>query len=180
MSIQPSTIRSLPADTALVALGANLPSPAGTPAETLRAALAALAALSQAPLRCSCLYQSAPQDCPPGAPDFVNAVAMLTLDPATDPRALLERLQALEARFGRRRSGVVNEARTLDLDLLGFGERELCTPGLVLPHPRAAERAFVLRPLADLAPALQLPGWPVSVQELLDGLPAHDLTPLSP
>lgn len=179
MSIQPNTIRSLPADTALVALGANLPSPAGAPAETLRAALATLAALSEAPLRSSRLYYSAPQDCPPGTPDFVNAVAMLTLDPATDPRALLNRLQALEARFGRRRSGVVNEARTLDLDLLGFGERELCTPELVLPHPHATGRAFVLRPLADLAPALQLPGWSLSVQQLLEGLPPHGLIPLS-
>ena len=175
MSTRPATIQSLPEDTALIALGANLASSAGSPAQTLEAAMDALAALSTTTLRRSRLYRSAPRDCPPGTPDFVNAVALLTVAPATDPHGLLAQLLALEARYGRRRSGVVNEARTLDLDLIGFGTRVLSTPDLALPHPRAAQRAFVLRPLLEIAPALRLPGWPVSAQVLLERLPADDL-----
>jgi len=176
MSTRPSTIQRLPEDTALIALGANLPSPAGEPVQTVQQALVALQSLSTTPLRHSRLYRSSPRDCPPDTPDFINAVAMLTAK--TDPHALLGQLLALEVQFGRRRGGVVNEARPLDLDLIGFGTKTVSTPDLVLPHPRAAERAFVLRPLADLVPELRLPGWPVSAQALLDHLPAGDLAAL--
>lgn len=139
---------------AYVALGANL----GDPIATVRAALAALHGLPDA--RCvaaSSLYRTAPVGLRQ-QPDFVNAVARLAVDPAILPApTLLERLFAIEARFGRVRS-VRNAPRTLDLDLLLVGDIRLDQPGLTLPHPRMIERAFVLAPLAEIAPDLIIPG----------------------
>src|SRR5439155_328184 len=86
------------------------------------------------------------------------------------PRALLDLLLAVERRFGRRREGVPRQGpRTLDLDLLLYGEAEIAEPGLRIPHPRLHERTFVLRPLAELAPGLEVPG-KGSVEALLAGL----------
>ena len=127
-----------------VGLGANL----GDAAATVRAAIDALAALpGTVVVARSSLYCSAPVDGP--GPDYVNAVAELrtTLEPAP----LLRSLQAIEARFGRERP-YRNAPRTLDLDLLLYGDRRIDTPELVVPHPRWRERAFVLVPLAEIAP----------------------------
>lgn len=135
---------------AFIALGANLEDPAGQ----LRAALADLAALSGiAQLRPSSLYRTAPMEAT--GPDYVNAVAEVRTD--LPPEALLAQLFAVEARFGRTRS-FRNAPRTLDLDLLLHGDTILDTPDLILPHPRLHLRAFVLVPLAELAPDLPLPG----------------------
>jgi 2-amino-4-hydroxy-6-hydroxymethyldihydropteridine diphosphokinase len=135
---------------AYVGLGANL----GDPAATLRGALAALAALPGVqPRSVSSLYRTAPVDA--GGPDFINAVAALRTTLA--PLELLAALQAIEQRHGRERP-YRNAPRTLDLDLLLYGELQLATPTLTLPHPRLHQRAFVLAPLAELAPALQIPG----------------------
>jgi 2-amino-4-hydroxy-6-hydroxymethyldihydropteridine diphosphokinase len=82
------------------------------------------------------------------------------------PRDLLERLLAIERSEGRTRGPVRNAPRTLDLDLLLYGEREIDEPGLVVPHPRMAQRAFVLEPLCDLAPDLVIPGSSAPVSEL--------------
>ena len=87
-------------------------------------------------------------------PDFVNAVAELRTEMA--PTMLLQALQALEARFGRERP-YRHAPRTLDLDLLLYGQRRVQTPALTLPHPRLHERAFVVTPLAELAPELAPP-----------------------
>lgn len=89
------------------------------------------------------------------------------------PESLLGELQSLEYELGRVRSDIPNEARALDLDLLTFGDMELLSEDLVLPHPRAHQRGFVLAPLAELAPDLVLPGQVRSVTELLKDLP-HD------
>jgi 2-amino-4-hydroxy-6-hydroxymethyldihydropteridine diphosphokinase len=127
-----------------VGLGANL----GDAAATVRAAIDALAALpGTVVVARSSLYRSAPVDGP--RPDYVNAVAELrtTLEPAP----LLRSLQSIEARFGRERP-YRNAPRTLDLDLLLYGDRRIDTPELVVPHPRWRERAFVLVPLAEIAP----------------------------
>jgi 2-amino-4-hydroxy-6-hydroxymethyldihydropteridine diphosphokinase len=83
------------------------------------------------------------------------------------PQSLLRRLQVLEAEFGRQRGGVPNEPRLLDLDLIAFGARAVNLPGLVLPHPRAHLRRFVLQPLAEIAPGFVLPGQAGSAAELL-------------
>ncbi|MBL7090678.1 2-amino-4-hydroxy-6-hydroxymethyldihydropteridine diphosphokinase [Acidovorax sp.] len=127
-----------------VGLGANL----GERQAALRKALAAIDELpSTRVMRVSPLYGSAPVDA--GGPDYLNAVAELTTTLA--PQALLSALQTIELSAGRERP-YRNAPRTLDLDILWFGDRVIDTPTLTVPHPRMAERAFVLRPLADLVP----------------------------
>jgi len=101
---------------------------------------------------------------PQDQPDFVNAVAALSTSLA--PQGLLQELLAIEVRHGRRRDGTHWGPRTLDLDLLLYGDTVLDTPGLILPHPGLHERAFVLYPLADIAPGLSVPGLG-GVQDLL-------------
>jgi len=102
----------------------------------------------------SSLYRSAPVGYA-AQPEFVNAVAVL--DTTLDPEALLGELQAIEARHGRSRS-FPNAPRSLDLDLLLYGEAEQRTSRLTLPHPRMHERAFVLKPLLELEPEIAIPG----------------------
>lgn len=127
-----------------IGLGANL----GDRKATLRHALAAIGQLAGTQvLRVSPLYGSAPVDA--GGPDYLNAVAELVTTQA--PEALLQALQSIEQAAGRERP-YRNAPRTLDLDILWFGDLVIDTPTLTVPHPRMAERAFVLRPLADLAP----------------------------
>ena len=156
---------------AFVALGANLPFGGGDPLDTLQAVLPALQQLSAAALLVSPFYESDPKDCPPGSPRYLNAVVGLLPREGETPESLLHELQALEQRFGRVRSGVVNEARTLDLDLLAFKDEVRSTPFLSLPHPRAHERRFVLEPwiaVADAAYPLgerNLGAWLASCQD---------------
>src|SRR5690606_37042151 len=120
----------------------------GDRAATLRAALAAMAALPGTRLvRTSSLYRSAPVDA--GGPDYLNAVAELCTTLA--PQALLDALQAIEQASGRERP-YRNAPRTLDLAFLRFGDQVVTAPALTVPHPRLRERAFVLLPLAELAP----------------------------
>lgn len=133
-----------------VGLGANL----GDARATLEAALAALAALPDTRLMArSSYYRTAPVDA--GGPDYLNAVAELRSSLA--PEALLDALQAIEQQHGRERP-YRNAPRTLDLDLLLVGALRLDTPRLTLPHPRLHQRAFVLAPLAELAPELAIDG----------------------
>lgn len=134
-----------------VALGANL----GDPVLTVKAALVALRELPQTELvAASSLYRTAPVGLR-HQPDFINAVAeMTTVLPAP---SFLAQLFAIEARFGRQRS-VSNAPRTLDLDLLLYGDLVSTDAQLTLPHPRLHERAFVLAPLAEIAPQLMIPG----------------------
>ena len=142
--------------TAWIGLGANL----GERAAALRKALAGIDALpGTRVLRVSSLYRSAPVDA--GGPDYLNAVAEITTLLA--PLALLEALQALEHAAGRDRPHR-NAPRTLDLDILLYGDLRLDTATLMLPHPRMHERAFVLLPLAELAPERVLPQWLAGVQ----------------
>jgi 2-amino-4-hydroxy-6-hydroxymethyldihydropteridine diphosphokinase len=102
----------------------------------------------------SSLYRSAPVGYA-AQPDFINAVA--ELDTALGARELLAELQGIEARHGRQRS-FANAARTLDLDLLLYEDARIDEPDLVVPHPRMHERAFVLRPLVEIAPQSMIPG----------------------
>ncbi|MBI5773840.1 MAG: 2-amino-4-hydroxy-6-hydroxymethyldihydropteridine diphosphokinase [Verrucomicrobia bacterium] len=148
---------------AFVALGSNL----GNSAEILRQAMARLQSFSTAPLKKSSLWRTAPVDCPPGSPDFVNAVAALAPHDGETPESLLAKLRALEKEFGRRDKLALNEARPLDLDLIAFGGETRDTPELALPHPRAHRRRFVLAPLAEIAPELVLPGQAKTVAQLL-------------
>lgn len=148
---------------AVVALGSNL----GNSNEILLAALAALRLLGGAGFRESSFHRTAPVDCPPGSPDFLNAVAIFHPRAGETPESLLKKLQHLERAHGRVPKKVVNEARPLDLDLIAFGMERRNTPDFVLPHPRAAQRRFVLEPLAEIAPGLILPGQVRTIVELL-------------
>jgi 2-amino-4-hydroxy-6-hydroxymethyldihydropteridine diphosphokinase len=137
---------------ACVALGANL----GDAVATVRQALHDVAGLPQTQIfKASSLYRSAPYEAQ--GPDFINAVALVQTQ--LSPHELLHALQALELQSGRERP-YKNAPRTLDLDLIFYGDVALATPELTLPHPRWQERAFVLQPLAEV--------WPerVSVEQL--------------
>ena len=137
--------------TACVALGSNLDDPRAQ----VERGFATLAALPQTTLSArSRLYRTKPWGVA-DQPDFINAAARL--ETALTPRALLDALLAIEAGAGRVR-GARNGPRILDLDLLLYGDRIIDEPDFVLPHPRLHERAFVLLPLTDVAPGLEIPG----------------------
>lgn len=144
---------------AFVGLGSNL-------GDRLHHLARARRALDEGPeiavVAASRIYESAPVGGPPQG-EYLNAV--LALDTRLQPRALLERLLAIEVREGRRRDGTRNAPRTLDLDLLLYEDRIVDEPDLRVPHPRLHERAFALLPLAELAPERVHPvlGEPVSV-----------------
>jgi 2-amino-4-hydroxy-6-hydroxymethyldihydropteridine diphosphokinase len=146
---------------AYVALGSNL----GDRASHLAAAFEALRATPEvAALRASGLYETDPLGPPPQGP-YLNAVA--ELETSLAPRALLERLLAIESAAGRTRGPRRNLPRTLDLDLLLYGGLRMSEPSLEIPHPRLHERAFVLVPLCELAPALVHPRRGLTMAELL-------------
>ena len=149
---------------AFVGLGSNL----GDRVAALDTALAALAALPATTLVArSSFYESAPVEAP--GDDYLNAVAQL--DTALTPLALLAALQSIESQQGRERP-YGNAPRTLDLDLLLHGEVALASPELTLPHPRLHQRAFVLVPLAEIAPTLVIPTHG-TVGDLIDGVAAQ-------
>ena len=168
----------------LVALGANLPTARhGTPAEGLEAALAALAERAIRPVAKSRWYRSEPMP-PATGPRFVNGV--VRVETTLDPIPLMERLLAIEANFGRRRS-VAGASRPLDLDLLDYDGRIVhhaggrSGPALILPHPRLAERAFVLAPLIEVAPDWRHPVTGDTAKSLLAAVAAEQsVEPLSP
>ena len=150
---------------AFVGIGANL----GDPVAQVRAGVAALAALPHTRLvGASSLYRTAPVGYTAQG-DFVNAVALIETELA--PRALLDQLLAIEARAGRERR-FKDAPRTLDLDLLLYGDETIDEPGLALPHPRLHERAFALAPLVELDPDCIIPGRGLA-RELLARI-AHD------
>lgn len=180
----------------LIALGANLPSPAGAPEVTLRAAIDRLTRHSARGMRVSRFFRT---PCfPPGAgPDYVNAAAVLRFEGG--PGEVLDCLHATEADFGRERVRRWGR-RTLDLDLIAQGEQVLPdsathdlwrglpperqiehTPEqLILPHPRLQDRAFVLVPLADVAPDWRHPILGKTVREMLLALPPEALAEVVP
>ena len=165
---------------AFIGLGANLPWREGegeardAPA-TLGLAVARIGRLPTTEVRAvSRLYRSAPIDAI--GPDFHNAVAEILT--GMTPTALLRGLQAVENAFGRERPAR-NAPRTLDLDLLLYDDLAFREATLELPHPRIAQRAFVLRPLAELAPDLVIPGLG-AVAELLPAVADQALNPLGP
>ncbi len=151
---------------AAVALGSNLGDRAGHLRE-------AVLRLSDPPaVRCvkvSGLLETPPVGCPPGSPHFLNAAAVV--ETSLSARGLLERLLEIEADMGRRRVGEPpNAPRTIDLDLLVYGEEMIDEAGLAVPHPRMGEREFVLRPLAEVAPEMRVPGTGHTVAGLLSRL----------
>ena len=153
--------------TAYIGMGGNLASWAGPREATLAAAAARLESLGRVTRRSS-LYSTEPVGFAE-QPRFVNAV--VALETELDPQALLNGLLTIEGEFGRdRTAGFANGPRTLDLDILLFGEMKICEPGLVVPHPRLAERAFVLVPLCEIAPGLVDATSGRTMSQLLDSL----------
>lgn len=158
-----------------VGLGGNLPHPDhGSPRLTLEAALLSLRRRGIRLVRLSPWYRTAPIPVS-DQPWFVNSVAEIETE--LSPERLLAELHAIEAEFGRVRS-VPNAARRIDLDLLDFrGEVAPGGPGKpILPHPRLAERAFVLQPLADLAPQWRHPVTGTAIHALVAALPRDQIT----
>lgn len=153
---------------AYIALGANLK----RPADQVRAGVEELAMLPDTRLAgVSSLYRSAPVGYV-DQPEFVNAVACI--ETALAPKALLDALLEIERRYGRVRD-FPNAPRTLDLDIALYGESEVNETGLAIPHPRLSERAFVLVPLAEIAPDAVVPGRG-RVRDLLAGIDAASVT----
>ncbi len=113
----------------------------------------------------SSFYKTAPVNCPPESPDFLNAVVQL--ETSLSSNQLIQVLQKLEAEAGRPLPRIKNSPRTLDLDLLYHGTSILTTDLLILPHPKILERDFVLKPLSEIAPNLTLPGWEKTAQKYL-------------
>lgn len=150
-----------------IAMGANLPSPAGSPEATLAAALKRISELGRV-TACSSLYSTAPVGYA-DQPRFLNAV--VGIETALGPRDLLVSLLAIEREFGRdRASSFANGPRTLDLDILLYGDLMMNESELEIPHPRLAERGFVLVPLKEIAPDARDPRSGAKVKELLEKL----------
>jgi 2-amino-4-hydroxy-6-hydroxymethyldihydropteridine diphosphokinase len=157
---------------ALIGLGGNL----GAVRERLEAAIAAVDALPGVTVAARSRFYRTPPWGHTAQPDFVNAaIAVDTTLPALD---LLDALLATERAFGRVRDGERWGPRTLDLDLLAYGDAVIHEDRLTVPHPRIAERAFVLLPLADIASGAVLPGLG-RVGDLLAAIDASDCVPLS-
>lgn len=160
----------------LIAIGANLPGPDGSPPlQTCRRAVRTLESLpGVGRCRVSRWYEAAPVP-PSGQPNYINGVARFESTP--DPEWMLAQLHAIEAEAGRVR-GEPNAARTLDLDIIDIGGLVRDAPDPVLPHPRAHQRAFVLLPLADVAPRWVHPRLHRELDELIRALPAQEVRPL--
>lgn len=151
----------------LLGLGSNQ----GESTDIVVAAVRALTDFAQPnSLRCSQLFRTSPVNCPPGSGEFVNAA--VTFDPVADlePEALLGELKRIERQFGRAEKYERNAPRKLDLDLLLFDQQTRNTEEFTLPHPRAVDRLFVLKPAAQLVPEITWPGMDKSIAELLDEL----------
>jgi 2-amino-4-hydroxy-6-hydroxymethyldihydropteridine diphosphokinase len=144
---------------ALIALGANL----GEPHRALSAARRRIASLGEI-RAASALYRTAPVGGPPGQPDYLNAALMLLTE--REPADLLAEMLRIEREAGRERRERWGP-RVLDLDLLAYGSGVSDLPGLTLPHPRLMERAFVLAPLADIAPEWRHPVTGLTVRDAL-------------
>ena len=155
---------------AYVGIGANL----GDAATSVKQAMTALSTLPQTELTAvSSLYASAPVDA--GGDDYVNAVVLISTQ--LDADALLQALQKIEQDFGRERS-VRNAPRTLDLDLLLYGQAQIASATLEVPHPRMTARAFVLLPLLELDPVISIPGKGAAASYLA-GVADQIITPIS-
>lgn len=166
------TITTDMTETAYIALGSNL----GMPAENIRLALAHIRLLADKDVTVSSLWESEAVDCPPGSGKFLNAVAIM--ETSLDAHELLAEFQKIEEKFGRSpvaKRKLKNESRSLDLDIISYGDFELNEVDLVLPHPRAAVRRFVLAPLAEISPDFCLPGMSETVSQLLEKAPALDI-----
>lgn len=157
----------------LIAIGANLPVDDGShPLVTCEAAVQEVCGIAGLTLRAQSPWYRSQAVPVSEQPDYCNGVIRMSGE--TEPRILLQALQAIETKFGRQRS-VPNAARTLDLDIIDVGGLTFNDPDLILPHPRTHERAFVLRPLQDVAPGWHHPVLKRNVAVLLAQLPPQTI-----
>jgi 2-amino-4-hydroxy-6-hydroxymethyldihydropteridine diphosphokinase len=157
-----------------IEIGLSLGSNLGDRMEYLDEAVSRISDLpAMAHVERSPVYETAAIDVPAEFSDvpFLNLV--LVGQSCLDPRELLPHLHELESAMGRTRPGVRNSPRPIDVDIIYAGELEIESAELIVPHPRWAERLFVVKPLHDLRPDLRVPGSPLSVSELLEALPSH-------
>ena len=160
--------------TVLLGLGSNLPWREHSSQALIRGAADTLRAYATGGFQLSALYRTSPVDCPPDSGDFVNAAIAMTVSERLTPGVLLSAAKAIERRHGRAADAPRNSPRPLDIDVLAFSDRILRSERLTLPHPRAIDRAFVLVPLAEVAPDFNWPGTDLSVAELLDRLESDE------
>lgn len=145
-----------------IALGSNI----GDSHAVLSLAIKHLQEIHESgPFLASSFIETEPEDCPPGSPPFLNAVA--EIETSHPPEELLKLLQELEVASGRPRNHAYHSPRTLDLDLLYCDQMSLNTEALQLPHPRIRERLFVLKPLGEIRPDLKLPAWEFTTLEYI-------------
>lgn len=149
-----------------IALGGNI----GDSEKIFRFALDKLRDGGVKKIKLSRLLKSQPENCPPGSPDFTNAA--LTGEWASSPLELLNLCQSIEEAAGRPAAHALNAPRTLDLDIILFDSEIIDLPELQVPHPRAANRAFVIRPLAEIAPEWIFPGTGKTVRQISNCLQA--------
>jgi 2-amino-4-hydroxy-6-hydroxymethyldihydropteridine diphosphokinase len=154
-----------------IALGSNL----GDSQKIILDAMARLQNFSDEPILKSSLWQTSPVDCPPDSLKFLNAVVGFISQKGETPESLLKKMRELEKVFGRTSKKNTNEPRPLDLDLIAFGREIRNTPELILPHPRAHLRKFVLQPLSEIAPDLILPNQTKTVSQLLAELQSDEV-----
>lgn len=164
-------MKSKTSSLAFVALGSNL----GDSRKIILDAMAWLQKFSDSPILKSSLWQTSPVNCPPDSPKFVNAVVGFAPLKEETPESLLKKLHGLQKEFGRQPKKILNESRPLDLDLIAFGNEIRNSPELILPHPRAHLRKFVLQPLSEIAPELILPGQGKTVSQLLAELSSDEM-----
>lgn len=157
---------------AYIAFGSNL----GDRRSNIKRALELLVELSEGEMKVSSLWESAPADMSDEAGRFLNGVVSFRTSLA--PHTLLEALQSIEETLGRPRQRGKNQSRTIDLDIICLGDLVLETPDLVIPHPRARDRKFVLAPLAELDPDMVLPGESETVK-VLDSESSMEISRLS-
>ena len=150
-------------DQIYVALGSNL----GHPLDNLREGARRLHSLVDGRLRLSHPWLTRPVDCPPGSSPFANAVAALEPVPSLTAISVLQACQQFERDLGRQPKTQLNEPRPLDLDIIAFREALVDTPTLILPHPRAHLRFFVLAPMNELCPNYVLPGHTRTIAQYL-------------
>lgn len=157
-----------------IALGSNM----GAKVKSVQAARDFFREMNpqETPFLQSCLYATEPVGCPEGSENYANAVLEFTWVGTAEE--LLAHCQTIESDLGRIRSHVRGEPRTVDVDILYLGDLRIETPHLIIPHPRAHMRKFVLKPLSDIRPDLVLPGQVKSVAELRDALETDEPEPV--
>ncbi|HIG44239.1 MAG: 2-amino-4-hydroxy-6-hydroxymethyldihydropteridine diphosphokinase [bacterium] len=149
----------------IIALGSNLDSNFGGPKDNLLAAAGEIQSALDASGCLSSFWQSEPQDMSVGTANFVNAVVEIST--SLSARELLDTLHGIEIKMGRPAEHGSNRSRTIDLDIITYGDSQIDEPDLIVPHPQAHARLFVLLPLAELSPELVLPGQTLTVRELI-------------